>query len=386
MRSLTLVALLVGCTEPDVVDCGAGTERTVSVSDRHYCVHDTSAACPARLPHRYRVDGQLVCASLSDLGRATLCADLGLAAGCAIGDAGPPPDAGPSPRDGGRDGGPGVDGGGPDGGRPPPDAGPPPTQASCEMATAGCGSVRVEGGSFEMGDPALDASDPVQDVALSSGFWIDAYEVTVGRFARFWDGAEHPAPSGPVGYPGGRELAFDGPVDAPGGTPPCNWQAGDGEQPINCVSFWTALAFCVWDGGRLPTEAEWEYVARGRAVGGLEPGRRYPWGDEAPPDCDRAAWVCGGTGTRAVGSFEASAGVYDLAGNVAEWTADRFVRFDDGGCWGGGPLTDPLCLEGAEERTVRGGSYGDEALDLRSARRITGGVGPRNGFRCVRSR
>lgn len=151
----------------------------------------------------------------------------------------------------------------------------------------------------------------------------------------------------------------------------------------------------MWDGGtgtygmpsngRLPTEAEWEFAARYRAVSGLTAGRVFPWGDMPPSaTCDRAQWnYCmgdDGGSTRRVGSFSsgASGGLFDLAGNVWEWTADWYSSYSptptDSGlpCWGEVSRQNPICNNGATGgRVIRGGSWdGYGVAYLRSASRF----------------
>lgn len=175
-----------------------------------------------------------------------------------------------------------------------------------------------------------------------------------------------------------------------------NWTAAPGAReahPINGVDWWIAQEFCVWDGGRLPTEAEWEYAARGRSVAGLIAGRGYPWGETAPSTtCDRAQWNdCAGDNggrTRRVGSFAASAGLYDLAGNVWEWTADNAGVYPS--CRTS--MINPLCYNNATaDRVFRGGSYLNIGLGyyLRSATRNSFTPTFRTsdiGIRCARTR
>jgi formylglycine-generating enzyme required for sulfatase activity len=285
-----------------------------------------------------------------------------------------------------------------------------PAQTSCiGAAQPGCGLVAIPGGSFDMGAPAPAVrATPVRSVTVGS-FSLDAYEVTVARFRAFWE-AGRAAPTGPVRYRGGL-LAWNGgvtePVAAPryGGT--CNWTRTAGAReahPINCVDWYTAQAFCVWDGGRLPTEAEWEYAARGLRDGRTVP-RSFPWGDETPAgtsggSCDRAHFnACRGDdggSTRRVGSFAATGGLYDLAGNVWEHTADFFADYTNAQCWGVGLRTDPLCAVDLGNHAVRGGWWGNPndsltntANLLRSATR--GFDAPTVayeglGFRCARDR
>lgn len=292
---------------------------------------------------------------------------------------------------------------------------PPATQQSCASATErGCGMVRIEGGTFPLGESneaiALSAA-PVQPSISVSAFFMDTHEVTVARFRRFrasgaWGNAltsvPYPAAMVPVNRPQVEPTAH-------GMTAECNWTASPEaleEHPINCIDWATAMAFCVWDGGRLPTEAEWEWVARGRVVGGLRAGRSYPWGDEPDPMCRRARWnntAAGchgedGARTQRVGRFastpEGAGGLYDLAGNLLEWSADNFADYAMRGCWGALSMgrANPVCVIPAESaHTLRGGNwFFDSAVSLHSATRLNVGEMPGYdlygaGLRCVRS-
>lgn len=270
----------------------------------------------------------------------------------------------------------------------------------------GCGMTEVAGGTFQMGerttgDPVAIGTYNIVTTVTVSPFAIDSYEVTVARFRRFWE-AGHPVASAPVTYPGMRALTWSEAAVVPPDTAlRCSWRATPEmteNLPINCVDYWTAMSFCVWDGGRLPTEAEWEYAARGRAVGGLPVPRRYPWGADIPASrtCDLAATTCAST-LRPVGSFAASAGIFDLAGNVAEWAADRFVSYQEDFCWYGIPRTNPLCSSqgeyGRTARPVRGASV--YAMNDTAESRYWSASrwrydrftrDPSIGFRCARSR
>lgn len=296
---------------------------------------------------------------------------------------------------------------------------PSSRQTSCpDPSERGCGVVEVAGGTFSMGvsdGRLVTDGSPVQPGITVSSFAVDAYEVTLARFRRFWAAARTVPLLTTVRYPGGNLPVAQGvrepqtPVDDPG----CNWTAAPGQRelhPVNCIDWYTAMAFCAWDGGRLPTDAEWEFVARGRDVGGLQPGRLYPWGDEdISRDCDRARWnLTGcmgedGAETRRVGSFAPSpeldgARVYDLSGNVFEWTADNYAAYnnsDGRGCWGSAPggRTNPLCLFNPRgPRTIRGGSWYFSTIEvLRAPSRFgieVDGTLPLVGvgIRCARSR
>ncbi|HZO16936.1 MAG TPA: bifunctional serine/threonine-protein kinase/formylglycine-generating enzyme family protein [Polyangiaceae bacterium] len=135
----------------------------------------------------------------------------------------------------------------------------------------------------------------------------------------------------------------------------CNWAAGGrDDHPINCVSWPQAVTYCRWAGGALPSEAQWERAARG------SDGRMHPWGGEQP-SCALAVMrdategpSCGRSGTWSVGSRlggVSPAGAVDMAGNVREWVADQKK---DGG---------------AEQRSVRGGGFNDDAGALRATAR-----------------
>lgn len=265
-------------------------------------------------------------------------------------------------------------------------------QRSClTPGTPGCGLVAIAGGTFTIGEPATDggaynASPPQPDITVDA-FQIDRFEVTKARFRAFWD-AGHPAPA-EVLYPGPHSLTFTGVVAEPlppsAGVAECNWVLdGRDDHPINCIDWPTAQAFCVWDGGRLPTAAEWELAARG-----VE-DRTFPWGEDLPTD----ALLCGHAthGTCPVGSRTAGAtpdGLYDMVGNVREWNADWYMAYTDVGCWGNVARTNPLCENDAMGgHDVVGGSWvNDLQVEwLHPASRYWG-VGayvPGEGLRCAR--
>lgn len=271
-------------------------------------------------------------------------------------------------------------------------------QRSCvgTAAEPGCGLVEVPGGSFTMG---LGTANPVP--VRVGPFALDSYEVTIARFRRFWE-AGRPAPAEPVIYPNGAALWRGDPVrdpnahgQGPWGSRPIQGPSPRPFAPIG-LDWWTAMSFCVWDGGRLPTEAEWE-LAAGHLPDGRPVPRRYPWGNEPPQGgpnlgCDRARWNdC--PGERVVGAFAATGGFYDLAGGVSEWTADGWARFTDATCWGGSPLVNPLCLDspgGFAERVVRGGHFSSrQASQLEVASRYVSGEHSTLdwfGVRCARTR
>jgi formylglycine-generating enzyme required for sulfatase activity len=150
------------------------------------------------------------------------------------------------------------------------------------------------------------------------------------------------------------------PADATWTTTP----AGNEKLPIDCVNWYEAYAFCIWDGGFLPSEAEWEYAAAG---GGEQ--REYPWGAAPPGTANQFAiyggegdgvcyypdgGACAGFGNIApVGTPVAGAGLWgqlDLAGNVDEWNLDSPGSY-------GNPCTDCASLAPQPSRSFRGGAY-----------------------------
>jgi formylglycine-generating enzyme required for sulfatase activity len=280
-------------------------------------------------------------------------------------------------------------------------------QASCATSgTPGCGLVSDPGGTYTMGQTGAIFGTPVQPSVTISALSIDAYEVTVARFRAYWT-AGHPGWGGAVSFPNGMSWADTATVNEPVSNSVdsnCNWYFmpnGREAHPVNCIDWYTAMAFCVWDGGRLPTEAEWEWIARGRAGGALVSERTYPWGETVPMGsssmaCDLTQWNhCLGAdtaSTRRVGSFAASLSVYDLAGNVAEWMSDSFEVFGTSSrCWHATPVTDPVCiLPTVGNSSIRGGGWSDFiSQDIMVATRtLNTRIDSSNsnlGLRCVRN-
>jgi hypothetical protein len=151
------------------------------------------------------------------------------------------------------------------------------------------------------------------------------------------------------------------------------------ELPVTGVSWGDAQVFCTWaGGGRLPTEAEWEYAARG------PDSYRYPWGQE-DASCDLANTIECNNGVVPVGSYpdgRSWIGAHHLAGNVWEWVKDWY----DPDYYHHLPDSNPQGPEEGSERIIRGGSFDNVATDARSARRrswLAGSVLPDLGFRCV---
>lgn len=189
-------------------------------------------------------------------------------------------------------------------------------------------------------------------------FYLDKFEATVGRF-RAWIAAGQPVPAaGDVLYDDGEGHVLKWPASAKvqdekrleGWKRYDTWTGGDDRRPKNNITWFTAEAFCRWEGGRLPTDVEWTRAARGG-----EEDRPYPWGDGAPSP-EMAVYNCMGDGKGAcalvdilpVGSRPKGIGrwgQYDLAGSMFEWTlqpgrvagADTVERARGGGfCYIGG--------------------------------------------------
>ena len=198
--------------------------------------------------------------------------------------------------------------------------------------------------------------------------------------------------AGTIEYPSATLDITRVPVEPTGGT----WTSGAGgneARPLTAIRPNTAHAFCVWDGGRLPTEAEWEYAARGRTSATLRPsGRVYAWGNSPAPDCSRAIMsgcpVASGGPPELVGITTGVEGLFDLSGNAWEITADVYLGGSRTGCTITS-TTDPLCLDtsGLQTVVVKGGGYLDTAEDhFRAAARRRVGTEAAFadvGFRCV---
>ncbi len=203
-----------------------------------------------------------------------------------------------------------------------PVASPVRDPGTARKDATGIAQVWVPGGTFRMGsDPgsatptswavATYASEhPAHEVHLTRGYWIDTTEVTVKAFAAF---------KAAGGYQDRSNWSEKGWawLQGMGASPLPNACLEQGpDEPQVCVTWYEAEAYAHWRGGRLPTEAEWEFAARGPE------SLVYPWGNEY--DAAKAN-LDGGKGPMAVGSFPAGAswiGAQDMAGNAMEWVAD----------------------------------------------------------------
>jgi formylglycine-generating enzyme required for sulfatase activity len=221
----------------------------------------------------------------------------------------------------------------------------------------GIDQVWVPGGSFRMGsdlDSATPPSwavatyhseQPAHDVTLTRGYWIDATEVTVEAFKAFKDAGGYTVEAN-WSVEGWKWLQTQQVSALPN---PCLAQEPD--EPQVCVTWYEADAYARWRGGRLPTEAEWEFAARSPV------SLVYPWGDEYDADL---ANIDGGTKPVAVGSYPDGAswvGALDMAGNAMEWVADWWSNT----YYAESPAMDPLGPATGVIKIEKGGWWGPPA-------------------------
>ena len=234
-------------------------------------------------------------------------------------------------------------------------------------------------GEFRMGsDDGHDDEKPIHKVTLTRGFHLSRFPVTNHDFKPFIDAG---------GYGDkqwwsdkGWKFCQQEKLGAPVYWTDAQWNAPN--QPVVGVSWYEADAFCRWMNTqplskdvtgpfRLPTEAEWEYAARGQE------GRKYPWGNEDPSP-ERANYEKAGLNqTSPVGAFPLGAskeGVLDLAGNVFEWCGDWYGRYANAA------QVDPTGPTSGSSRVIRGGSWFSDGSGLRAANRFSGTPGYRDGY------
>jgi len=225
----------------------------------------------------------------------------------------------------------------------------------------------VPEGRFQMGGTAYPDEQPVHTVRLS-GFWLGETPVTNEQYGKYLAAVQ--AEGATVEEPSQwRDRRFSAP-----------------NQPVVGVSWEDASAFCRWLSSRLemtvdlPTEAQWEYAARG------EESREYPWGNQ-PPSQELACYEA--EQPAPVGSYPAGRGPFkhlDLAGNVWEWCLDDWD--EDAYKGRGEDVLDPKVTNSSGTKVLRGGSWGHSALNLRASYRSGGRAGIRNdnvGFRVAAS-
>jgi iron(II)-dependent oxidoreductase len=256
-----------------------------------------------------------------------------------------------------------------------PDAGPSPLTLDWDRF------VEIPATTFELGHLDAEPGDygqrwkenefPRHEVSLSA-FAIQVTEVTVEDWVLFLDSDPalppvHHHPLQPVSWDGGFFTA----------------DADQWAWPARYVSWYDAAAYCGLLGGRLPTEAEWELAAKGTDTD----DRRWPWGNDGP-SCELAVYFTDRTLCQSepatVGSRspqgDSQWGLADMAGNVAEWTVDRYGRYEDG------DITDPDGPQEGELRVLRGGGFRTTDNGIRTLSRVGARPADRSegvGFRCA---
>ena len=248
--------------------------------------------------------------------------------------------------------------------------------------------VFVPPGTFSMGCTPHDSDcDPIEEprhqVTITKGFWMGRHEVPIRAYKNFAKATKRKMPPKPVITPFG-ELSGKGRIKLGSRNISNAFESGPGKKearPVVAATFEEAEAYCKFAGGRLPTEAEWEYAARGG-----KQDTRYPWGDEVSHEdanygnaAGRDRWRY----TAPVKSFDPNGfGLFDMAGNVWEWCSD----WVDGNYYLNTPDKDPQGPETGPGKAIRGGSWGFGPRYLRVSTRAMADPASRGdgvGFRCV---
>ncbi len=225
----------------------------------------------------------------------------------------------------------------------------------------------VANGSFQMGSNEDSDEKPIHRVTISKPFWIGKYEVTNGEFIEYMKATNNE-----------KGIDFsDSDCPVTKNATLSNTKFGQSmQQPICEIDWNAATSFCKWltdrerKAGRLPsgykyslpTEAEWEYCARG---GNKSRGYKYSGSD----NIDSVAWYSSNSGskTHSVGTKQSNElGIYDMSGNVWEWCSDWY----DSGYYGKSPSTDPKGVSSASYRVNRGGGWFNDPRYCRSANRL----------------
>jgi formylglycine-generating enzyme required for sulfatase activity/serine/threonine protein kinase len=281
--------------------------------------------------------------------------------------------------------------------------GAPQASAAPAAQTCPAGMILVPGGMAFIGDDSGPAEEKPQHQVELSAYCFDRFEVTLDEYRRCSnDGACKRA---------SKTNDFEGITakDRKVYDPLCNANEPDklGKHPVNCVAHTDAEFYCHWRKGRLPTEAEWEFAARG------SDGRRYPWGDDDPvggkghlnacgPEC--VAWGAANgikleamykeadeyPHTAPVGSFpggRTKLGIEDLVGNVWEWVADYWGPYEATKV--GAPQRDPQGPSDGKARVIRGGAWNSQKIEwAHPSYRYSAAPAQKSygiGFRCAAS-
>ena len=199
------------------------------------------------------------------------------------------------------------------------------TAVAGEKENGAAEMVLIPAGEFQMGDVSAGDHTPLHPVQVST-FWMDRYEVTNAQYFAFCSTTHRKLPE----FWGKGE--FHSSLDFP-------------DYPVVGVSWNDAKAYAEWCGKRLPTEAEWEYAARGGLV-----GKKYPSGDTLNATLANFS----SAGTVRVGNYPANGfGLYDMMGNVVEWVADYY----DKDYYKTSPSKNPPGPEHGKFRVIRGGGW-----------------------------
>ncbi len=246
---------------------------------------------------------------------------------------------------------------------PPPTPAPRPTATPAPEATATVESklltelAEIPGGVFTMGrDDGPDDESPAHEVDLPT-FYIEIFEVTNAQFAAFT-----------------KDTGYVTDAEQNGGSGWRGFIEGKDNHPAVKISWNDANAYCEWADRRLPTEAEWEKAARGPE------GNLYPWGNDWNA-ANANVKESGLRGTTQVGSFPAGVspyGVFDMGGNVWEWTADWYQPYPGN--------TVPDDFYGEKFKVDRGGGWFDEEAQVLAVNRSSSSPEAANddiGFRCA---
>lgn len=242
--------------------------------------------------------------------------------------------------------------------------------------------IYIPAGSFTMGSRDGDSYEqPEREVELTNAFWVDKTEVTNSMFVAFLNSQDNQDADENQYYEPNKEFSQIHPSDK-------TWSVDPGKDnyPVNYVSWFAARDYCSWVGARLPTEAEWEYAARG-----TDKRNKYPWGSTDPKTDKTLVNRLGIRGeTASVGSFPNGAspfGILDMAGNVAEWVFDGASP-----SYSNLPITDPVNPidprdSNARYPVLRGGSYLSSPGALYTWRRFASNfpntMDHKIGFRCA---
>lgn len=230
------------------------------------------------------------------------------------------------------------------------------------------GLIGIPGGSFLRGSSeGLEDEQPVNTVRVSS-FSIMAREVSTAQYNR----CVFAGKCTPAHYDDGKCIQWTG-RNFEKVILPEKYQHPD--YPVVCVTWLQARAYCSYVGMKLPTEAQWEYAARAGA------NSRYAWGNAV---ADQNRCVVSGGSPRAVGSFPPNSfGLFDMTGNVWEWTADYYEK----DYYSHSEREDPKGPEAGLYRVIRGGGWYSGAEELRASNRhwfSPSFAEVSVGFRCAR--